>query len=96
MRAIAYGCGGQASDDRFNTVFAVQGHTAPQKGSACVANHSRAPRNHFSIAQCSPMHSKGFTGKPLPHSNPFLACSIPGLVSDRAYLGSFRTDSLRA
>ncbi|GFT40973.1 hypothetical protein TNCV_4953251 [Trichonephila clavipes] len=58
----------------------------------CVATHGRAPMSHFSTGQCSHTHSKRSTGLPPQHFPP----SILKFVTDRTYLGSFRTESSTA
>ncbi|GFW17304.1 transposable element Tcb1 transposase [Trichonephila clavipes] len=53
--------------------------------------HAMAPRSHFSTRECSATHYKGVT-RLSPHCYyPSMACPIPRCVSNRAYLGSFRT-----
>ncbi|GFX10554.1 hypothetical protein TNCV_2583751 [Trichonephila clavipes] len=51
------------------------------------------PRRHFSTRHYSLIHIKGFTGLPPPHFHPSLTCAISEFVTDRAYLGSFKTAS---
>ncbi|GFW57734.1 transposable element Tcb1 transposase [Trichonephila clavipes] len=59
----------------------------------CVAIQATAPRSHITTRQCSASQGKGVTRLSSHCYYSSFACSIPRFDSNRAYLGSFGTES---
>ncbi|GFU47342.1 transposable element Tcb2 transposase [Trichonephila clavipes] len=86
--------------ERLNPAFAVQQHTTPTTSVIVwdfIAYTTWSPLILIHNTMAAQRHaSKSFTELSPPHFNLFLVCLIPRFVTDREYLGSFRTASRTA